>query len=164
MDLSNDDSNFGYGEINERIPINSHIQEDFMVEDDGIMKQIPSGCILRRWTLDPVEHITLNEDALMQQEEDVIKASYEGKKRQLFGIKDPKIVATKGTPKGKGKGLVVSHTRHTCLVYVGTKPCTISLQYSHVDPVNNVSTNSRSARDVLMRLSLMLTLRGSYRR
>ena len=36
MDLSNDESNFGYGEINETIPINSHIQEDFMVEDDGM--------------------------------------------------------------------------------------------------------------------------------
>jgi len=36
MDLSNDKSNFGYEEINETIPVNSHVQEDFMTEDDGM--------------------------------------------------------------------------------------------------------------------------------
>ncbi|KAJ8443296.1 hypothetical protein Cgig2_015774 [Carnegiea gigantea] len=36
MDLSNDESNFGYGEINETIPVDSHVQEDFMTEDYGM--------------------------------------------------------------------------------------------------------------------------------
>ena len=36
MDLSNDESNFGYGEISKTIPVNSHIQKDFMTEDDGM--------------------------------------------------------------------------------------------------------------------------------
>ena len=72
------------------------------------MKQIPSGCILRRWTVGAMEHITLNEDVLMQQQEDVIKAGHEGNKFQLFGIQDPKIVAAKGAQKGKRQGLVVS--------------------------------------------------------
>lgn len=36
MDLSNDEINFGYEEINETIPINSHMQEDFMIKNDGM--------------------------------------------------------------------------------------------------------------------------------
>ncbi|KAJ8436680.1 hypothetical protein Cgig2_025510 [Carnegiea gigantea] len=157
MDLSNNDSNFGYVEINETILINSSIQEDFV--------QIPSGCILRWWTLGAMEHITLNEDALMQQEEDDIKLGHEGKKRQLFGIKYPKIVAAKGAPKGKrqrtySKCYNTGHTQCTCPIYVGTKPCTISLESSHVDLPNNVSTDSRSTRDMLLRLQPYAHIEG----
>ncbi|KAJ8435026.1 hypothetical protein Cgig2_027235 [Carnegiea gigantea] len=129
----------------------------FAVMKYANMKHISSGCILRQWTVGAMEHITLNEDAFMQQEEYVIKAGHEGNKRQLYGIKDPKIVAAKGAPKGKrqrtcSKCHNTGHTQRTCPVYVGTKPCTISLECSPIDPLKNDSTNSRSAHDVLMRL------------
>ncbi|KAJ8434675.1 LOW QUALITY PROTEIN: hypothetical protein Cgig2_030061 [Carnegiea gigantea] len=104
MDLSNDESNFGCVEINDTIPINSHIQEDFMVEDDGM--------------------------------------GAEGKRQRTCS-----------------KCHNIGHTQRTYPVYVGTKPCTISLECSHVDSLNNVSTNSRSTHDVL--ISFMLTLRGA---
>ncbi|KAJ8423717.1 hypothetical protein Cgig2_002089 [Carnegiea gigantea] len=162
MDLSNDESNFGHGKINETIPVNSHIREDFMIEDDemyfsSFSDQIPSGCVLRRWTVGAVEHTTLNEDTLMQQEEDVIEAGHEGNKHQRFGIKDPIIVAVKAAPKGKrqrtcSKCHDPGHTQHTCPVYVDTKPCTTSLECSPVDPPKNDNINSRSTRDVRIRL------------
>ncbi|KAJ8433002.1 hypothetical protein Cgig2_028587 [Carnegiea gigantea] len=130
MNLSNDESNFGYEEINETIPIDSHVQEDFIIEDDGIIFQVVAFF-----------------------DEYVIKAGHEGNKCQLYGIKDPKIIVAKGVPKGKrqrtsGKCHNTGHTQRTCPFYVGTKPCTINLECSPVDPLKNDSTNSRSARDV----------------
>jgi len=34
--LSNDESNLSYGEMNETIHVNSHIEEEFMMEDVGM--------------------------------------------------------------------------------------------------------------------------------
>ncbi|KAJ8428815.1 hypothetical protein Cgig2_028020 [Carnegiea gigantea] len=45
-----------------------------------------------------------------------------------------------------------SHTKHTCPVYVNTKPYTISLECFPINPPKNDSTNSRSTHDVLIRL------------
>ena len=36
MDLSDNESAFSYGEMNETIYVNSHIEEEFMVEDVGM--------------------------------------------------------------------------------------------------------------------------------
>ena len=36
MDLSNDESAFSYGKMNETIHVNSHIEEEFMMEDVGM--------------------------------------------------------------------------------------------------------------------------------
>ncbi|KAJ8443819.1 hypothetical protein Cgig2_017300 [Carnegiea gigantea] len=139
MNLRNDENNFGYEEINEIIPINSHIQEDFVMENDGI--------------------------ALMQQEEDVIKAGHEGNKHQLFGIKDLKIVAAKKASKRKrqrtcSKCHNTGHTQCTCPVYIDNKPCTTSFECSPVDPPMNDSTNSRLSHDVLVRLQPYAYIEG----
>jgi len=36
MDLSNEESAFSYGEINETIHVSSHIEEEVMMEDVGL--------------------------------------------------------------------------------------------------------------------------------
>jgi len=70
--------------------------------------KIPSRCVLQWWTVGAIEYITLNEDAPIQEKEDVIRTRHEGNKYQPFGIGDPKVITAKGAPKGKGKGLVAS--------------------------------------------------------
>jgi len=75
------------------------------------MKKIPSGCILRQWTIGAKEQIELNEDNIAHEEDDV----GDGNRR----IRDPQVVISKRVPKGKKfrtctKCRAVGHTRRTC--------------------------------------------------
>ena len=75
------------------------------------MKEIPSCCILRRWTIRAKEQIALNEDNIAHEEDNLFD-----EKRK---IRNPQVVITKGTPKGKrvqtcGKCYGIEHIRRTC--------------------------------------------------
>jgi len=76
------------------------------------MKEVSSGCILRRWTIWAKEQIALNEDNIAYKEDNDMSVE----KRK---IRDPEVVITKGATKGKrvqtwGKCHGIGHTRRTC--------------------------------------------------
>jgi len=73
----------------------------FAVMKYANMKQIPNGCILRRWTIGAMEKVMLNEDTIVEQKDDVRIIGHEANKRKLFRIGDPKFAVAKGVPKGK---------------------------------------------------------------
>jgi len=73
----------------------------FAVMKYANMKEIPSGCILRRWTIWAKKQIVLNEDNIAHEEDSGLSVE----KRK---IRDPQIVITKGAQKAKGSKLTAN--------------------------------------------------------
>jgi len=126
------------------------------------MKQIPNGCILRRWTIGAMENVYLDEDSIVAQEDDLSITGHEGNKRKLFGIGDPKFVVAKGAPKGKKRRICTKchnagHNQRTCPTMSASKrpEC-----YLHKPQNHDWGNNSNFARDVLMRLQPYAYIKG----